>query len=204
VPTLDRSLVAVEHLSADAQRLLEPLEALADGRVGDAQAGVLLLVPRGPDPKNGPPSGEHVQGGHRLGENAGVAVGHAGHHGPQLDPLGEAGGIGERGVALRHVQLGRADHGDLEEVVHHPQAGQADLVTAPGDPGKGRGDRAGRARPAEEGDLGAEAHAGILPPGIHDRRGRAARALPTWHLDDTHQPTPRPVEMQPQGCAHTR
>jgi erythromycin esterase-like protein len=36
--------------------------------------------------------------------------------------------VAESGVALQHVILRRPHHADLEEVIHHPQAVEADVV----------------------------------------------------------------------------
>ena len=38
---------------------------------------------------------------------------------PEADPLGGAGQEPERRVRLEHLVLGRAEHGQLVEVVHH-------------------------------------------------------------------------------------
>ena len=67
---LVRAVVVAPHLQTDLQRLLEPLEALGDGREGDAEPEVLPLVPGGSDPELGPPTREHVQGRDDLGQQA--------------------------------------------------------------------------------------------------------------------------------------
>jgi len=76
-------------------------------------------VPGGADAEHGPAAGQDVQSGHLLDEDARVAVGHAGDQSEQLGPARVARDEPERGVGLEHVVLGRPDHPDLEEVVHH-------------------------------------------------------------------------------------
>ena len=80
-----RPVVVGPHLPHDLQRLLDPLEPLLQRRERDAEAAVLLLVPGGPEPEHRSPAGEDVEGGHDLGQQAGVPVGDAGHHQLQLD-----------------------------------------------------------------------------------------------------------------------
>ena len=77
---VERAVVARPHLVGDAQRLLEPLEALLQRRERHAEARVLLLEPGGADAEVGAAAGQHVERGHRLDEDAGVAVGDAGDH----------------------------------------------------------------------------------------------------------------------------
>jgi hypothetical protein len=50
-----------------------------------------------------------------------MPVGDAGHERAELDLAGDRRHVGERRVALVHVEVGRSDHRQLEEVVHHPQ-----------------------------------------------------------------------------------
>ena len=78
VLALVRPVVVAPHLEADLHRLLQPLEALADRRERHAEPEVLALVPRRADAELGPAAGEHVERGHRLGQQPRVAVGHAG------------------------------------------------------------------------------------------------------------------------------
>jgi len=135
------------HLPGDLQGLLQALEALGGAGEGDSQAAMLALEPGGADSKPGPPSREHVQGGGLLDQQTRKAIGHPGHHRAQAHPPGVGRHEGQGGIALQHVHLGRADVGDLEEVVHDPEAGEAHLFGAPGDPGQGGGEFGGSAGP---------------------------------------------------------
>jgi len=153
VPALERALVAGPHPVGQPQRLLQTLEPLRRAGIGDAQAAVLLLVPGRADAEPGPPTREDVEGGHRLDEQSRVTVGHAGDERAEADVPCDTCGVGERRVALEHLVLRRADHGDLEEVVHDPEAGHAGVVGVAGDPGKGGADARRGARPGEVGDL---------------------------------------------------
>jgi hypothetical protein len=148
-----RALVVRPHLEADLQRFLEPLEPLTGRRERHPEGTVLSLVPGGPDAQPGPSAGEDVEGGDGLGQHTRVAVGHAGDEGAQLDRAGLAGRERQRGVALEHVELGRPDHADLEEVVHHPEADQPRVLGVAGDPPEGGSDGGRRIRPGEVGDL---------------------------------------------------
>jgi len=87
------------------------------------------------------------------GESSRVTVGHAGDERAEADVPCDTCGVGERRVALEHLVLRRADHGDLEEVVHDPEAGHAGVVGVAGDPGERGADARRGARPGEVGDL---------------------------------------------------
>jgi len=159
VPAVIGGLVAAPHLQADLQRLLQPLEPLGHRRERDAQPAGLLLVPGRADAQPGPPAGQHVQGGHGLGEDARVPVNGAGHQGQQLGPRGQPGHVPERGVGLEHLSLRRPDRPDLEEVVHYRDEAEPGFVGRAGhgsqvcaQPGRAAG--AGEVR-----NLHAELHA---------------------------------------------
>ena len=126
VPALVRAVVVAPHLQADLDRLLEPLEALGRRRERHAEAAVLALVPRRADAELGPAARHDVERRHRLGQQPGMAVGHAGDEQAQPQPLGAAGDEAERGVALEHRVLGRRHPVHLEEVVHERQRADAD------------------------------------------------------------------------------
>ena len=158
MPGLEGALVTGPHLLRDLQGLLEPLEPLAGRRERHAKAAVLPLVPGRADAQPGAPARQHVERRHRLDEDPRMAVGHAGDQGSQGDPFRDAGRERERGVALQHLVLGRADHADLEEVVHHPETGEADLVSVARDPGKRRPDAPWSVGPGEVADLNTEFH----------------------------------------------
>ena len=110
---------------------------------------MLLLVPGRADPEVGAPAGEDVEGGDRLDQQAGVAIGDAGDERPELDPLGARRREGQRAVPFEHLHLGRPDHADLEEVVHHPEAGEPGPIGLLGDPPEGRADLGGATGPGE-------------------------------------------------------
>ena len=137
------------HPVGDLQRLLESLEALGGRGERDAEAPGLSLVPAGAYAEVGAPPGEDVQRGHGLQQDARVAVLHPGHQCPELRPLGDARDEAQGGVALEHRLLRSPDDLDLEEVVHHPDAGEAGLIGGPRDPRQARSDGAGRPLPGE-------------------------------------------------------
>ena len=62
----------------------------------------------------------------------------AGDERAEPDPLGHAGEVAERRVALEHVLPLAPDLRDLEEVVHHPQAREAGLLGRARDVGERR------------------------------------------------------------------
>ena len=78
------------------------------------------------------------------------------------------GGEGERGVALEHVLLGGAEPGDLEEVVHHPEAVEAGVLGALGDVAEGRAERSG---PPGQVKYGTCSPAASSPPRLTRDRG---------------------------------
>ena len=103
VPALERLLVAalaVPHPEADLDGLLEDLEPLAEGRVGEPEADGLLLVVAGADAEHHPAAGQHVEGRHHLGEQAGRPVRGGGRQREEPDALGVRGDEPERRVRL--------------------------------------------------------------------------------------------------------
>src|SRR5215210_8216178 len=73
----ERAYLARPHLVGDLQRLLQALEALAEGRECHAKGKMFALIPARPDPEPGSAAGEHVERRHRLDQNPGMAIGHA-------------------------------------------------------------------------------------------------------------------------------
>ena len=82
---------------------------------------MLPLEPAGADAEPGAATGEDVERGDRLDQDAGMVIGDAGDHRAEADAAGDGGGRGQRAVALQHGMLGRADLRDLEIVIHHPE-----------------------------------------------------------------------------------
>ena len=105
-------------------------------------------------------------------QSAGVAVVDAADHQAKARPRGMRGHEAERGHALEHRLLGRADAADLEEVVHDPDRVEADVVGLADDAGEGRADRLGPAGPRERRDLDDRAASA-------ERSGFSAR-WPIW------------------------
>jgi hypothetical protein len=153
-----RGLVAGEHLPADEQRLLQPLEPLGGRREQQAQAARLVGVPGRADAQHGPAAGEHVEGGHRLGQQTRFPVRDAGDQGEQLGPSGVRGEEAEGRVRLQHVVLGWADDPDLPEVVHHADPVEARLVGRRGHVGEHGTDPRGAVGPGEVRDVQAKFH----------------------------------------------
>ena len=102
---------AGEHRAADPQRVLEPVEPLADRqqRVPEAVGAVLVLVPRSADPEVRAAAGDDVERRHHLRQQRRVAVGDAGDEraeresacGARGERAEEDVGLGDR-VAARH------------------------------------------------------------------------------------------------------
>ena len=93
---------------------------------------MLLLEPRRADPADGPAAGDDVERGDDLGQHGRVPVGHPGHERAQVGGGGAGAERAEGGVSLQHLQLRRAQHGQLPEVVHHPDGVEAGLLGGDG------------------------------------------------------------------------
>ena len=155
-----RRFVAAPHPQADLERLLQPLEAFPEGREGNSKSAALRLVPGCPDAQPCPAAREHVERGHRLGQDARMAVDDARDHGAQPGPRGLSGQERERAVAFQHLPLRRAVHADLEEMIHHPDRIEAGRVRGPADGRQRRTEPLRSARPGEIGDAEADLHRG--------------------------------------------
>ena len=147
------------HLVREAQRVLQPLEALAQRREREAQALRLVDVPGRTDPEPGPTAGQDVERGRGLHPQARRAVVDAPDHEADARPLGVGGNEAERGLALEHRRLGRAAAANLEEVVHDPDRVEADVVGSARHARQRRTDGGRAAGPGEVVDLEPEPHA---------------------------------------------
>src|ERR1700680_913781 len=146
------------HLERDLECLLQPLEPFRHRWVGDAEAAMLVLIPGGADAEVRTSTGENVERRGRLDQDSRVAVGDASDHGAEPDPRRASGGKCQRRPALEHVELGRSDDPDLEEVVHDPQAGETGALGAFGDQAATLAEERGATRPGEVGNLQTNAH----------------------------------------------
>jgi hypothetical protein len=90
---------------------------------------VLAFEPGSADTKRGPPTGEYVECRDLLYEHAGVPIGHPRDHGAQASARCRAGEEAECCVRLEH-RLSYITHGwDLEEMVHHPDGLETNLLS---------------------------------------------------------------------------
>ena len=152
------SELALPHPVGDLERLLEHLEADAELRKREAETARLVLVPGGTDAEPGPAARQDVERRGGLHPQGRVPVVDAADHQAEAGAFRVRGHETERGPAFEHRFLDGADAADLEEVVHHPDRIEADVVGVADDLGERRADR-GRA-PGERVriDLEAELH----------------------------------------------
>src|SRR5262249_50949641 len=124
-----------EHRPADLQRLFETVEALTSSRELEAEAVVLLLVPRRADAEDRPPARDDVQRRDHLRQERRVPVRHAGHERAELRAGRARRQPTQQRVALEH-RLGRAPEGrQLPKVVHDPERLESRLLACFGEPG---------------------------------------------------------------------
>ncbi len=123
-----RAALALPHLVGDDQRLLEHLEALAEGREREAERARLLLVPRGADAEDRAPAGDHIERRRLLREERGVAIRDPGHQRPKSDATGLTRECGEGHPALEHRFRDRPHARDLVQVVHHRDQAETGLL----------------------------------------------------------------------------
>jgi hypothetical protein len=81
---------------------------------------VLNVVPGAPDAEDGPAPRDDVQRRDDLGQDTGVAIGHAGDKRAELHPPGPRSQRPEQGVRLQHRLVRPAQGRQLEEVIHDP------------------------------------------------------------------------------------
>jgi hypothetical protein len=94
---------------------------------------MLAFEPRSADPQPRSPPREDVQSRHLLHEDGRVPIGDARDQRAERYAFGDTGEVGQRRVALEHVEVGLADHRQLEEVIHHPQGMKACVFCGAGD-----------------------------------------------------------------------
>ena len=148
------------------------------GGNGKPSAARLLLVPGGADAEPGPAARQDVERRGGLDPQPRVPVVDAADHQAEAGASGVRGHEAERGPALEHRLLDLADAPDLEEMVHHPDRIEADVVGVADDLGECRGDRLGAAGPRERVDLEAELHFVAERTSIPFRAGSSPMVLP--------------------------
>jgi len=124
----ERLRVAGEHAVGDLQRLFELLEPSGERREGQTQRPGFVVVPGGADSQPRPAAREDVERGRRLDEEARRPIRDCSDERPELDSAGVRRGPGQGAVGLEHRLVGWAEHLDLEEVIHEPQAVDTSLL----------------------------------------------------------------------------
>jgi len=160
VLAVEGAVVRAPHLPADAQGLLQALEAFGHRRKGHAEPCVFALVPSRADTQQCSSSGQDVQRGEGLGEQTRMAVGDAGDEQAQLQSLRLACQIAESGVAVEHRVVGRSHRLHLEPMVHQRQGGEASLLGGSGGRGQARCDGGRGTKGREVGDVQGQFHGG--------------------------------------------
>ena len=170
-PAGERRRALAPHQRQELEGVLEQLVAAGDGREVPAVELVLAPEPRRAEATERAAARQHVEGGDDLGEVGDVAVRDA------VDERAEAsGGRGggeepERRRGLGDVLPLPADRRDLDEVVHHRDRREANLLGRAGDGAEARGELGGATGPRPAAELEAEAHRhGILPLATRRRR----------------------------------
>ncbi|MDQ6726082.1 MAG: hypothetical protein M3066_07970 [Actinomycetota bacterium] len=122
------------------------------------------LEPGRADAAHRPAAAEHIEGGGDLGQVGDVAVGDAGHERAERGRGRVAGEESHGGPAVEHLVPVAAGLGNLDEVVHDPDAGEAGVLAGAGSRRESSGNLSRTARPGEAGDLQAEVegHGGLL------------------------------------------
>ena len=180
VRAVERLLVAalaVPHPEADLHGLLEDLEPLAEGRVGEPEPDGLFLVVARADAEHHPPAGEDVERRDHLGEQAGRPVRGGGRQREQADALGVRGDEAERRVRLDLALEVAAEVVALPDVVGDVDRVEAGRLGGLDDVLEVRPKRRGAAAPRRLGDVQPELHGisrCVRPALVRAGCGRAA------------------------------
>src|SRR5919112_6339400 len=135
----ERSLIAalaLPHVQADLDRLLEHLESLGKRWEGKAQTARFLFIPTSADAQHRPAAGEHVERGNHLGEKGRMPEVHPGYQWHEPAPSRMGGDDAERGEALQLRLLRTAHVGTLPEMVGHADHVESGVVSSASDPGQ--------------------------------------------------------------------
>jgi hypothetical protein len=133
VASLERRLVTCPHMLRQSQSLLEPLEALADGRQVEIHRFRFVFLVAGAQAEPGAAAGKHVECGDRPDEQSSRPVSHRRHHGAEADPRGAGGEVTESGIRLEHLGIGGTGRVCLKKVVGDPHCVESGLLCALGD-----------------------------------------------------------------------
>src|SRR6266536_1164346 len=99
---LERTLVtllSLPHTQADLEHLLQPLVTLFQWREGQSRPACLLFVVTSANAQPGTPPRQHIQGGHRLGQQDWLPVRAGRCQSEQLDAAGVGSKVCQRGIA---------------------------------------------------------------------------------------------------------
>ena len=129
-PALVTEPLPVEQPAHQHDRLVEPVEPLADGREVDAVGVVLALEPGAADAEHGPAAGDVVERRRELGDVPGIAERVGPDHQPETDVAGDRAEPGQHAPALEDGLLPRAEDG--HQVVPRPDRIPAGIVGGDG------------------------------------------------------------------------
>jgi len=113
----------------DLQGVLEQIEALAGAREGDAELGVLSVVPGGAQRQLEASARGVIDGDHLVGEHRRVPVGHSGDEETQPDPRRHPGEDGQGGDAVEGLARSLPVH--RLEVIEPPGTVEAEILGEP-------------------------------------------------------------------------
>src|SRR5579872_2944476 len=114
---------------------------------------MFLLVPGRADTEISASLRKNVQRGNCLNEETWMAIGDACHHCAKLDTACATGSEGQRRIAFKHFVLRWPDIGNLEEMIHYPQAIETRLIGTLRDTAKSLPKLALPVGPCETGNL---------------------------------------------------
>ena len=156
-----------------------------DRRELDARGRVFLGEPSDAEAAHRSTARQHVDGCDLLGQRNRLMAKRRRDQHTEPYPFGGSRQPGQGDVGIGHVGPGRADLGDLTEVVHHPDVVDADSLCLRGDRTQTLGQSFPSARPIEARQVKADADTGRARPG-RLTRGSARRSLLRQRRRDHH------------------
>ncbi len=169
VERLSIAHLALPHLQAGANRLLQPVEALAHRRERQPEPRGLLRIVAGTDAEHRPAAGEHVERRHHLRQQPGGPVGGRRGEREQPDPAGPRRDRAKRRIRFDLVLLHPAHDRVLPEVIGHRDRIEPRHLGGLNDFEQRRAEPRRSAPPIGRGNVQAKFHRGLLSGAGLDR-----------------------------------